>query len=392
MFRRFFPLVLVVVVAGTVTVHFAVAEDKAAETAEETAEENNDAAGENNNESGAAEGGIAPFEGDANDATALRKYAGEIFGDIAALVQGEKIDQAEAKLNALEEFAGGLEPTDDAAKTTKDRIASAVTFFRGRIELARISMDDLKKKLQEKPNEETIQQYVSKLGQHLASLADSDPAKAEEELAAAKTFLDEVAESSDSNDDVKRTIRLAGRMFDQLEEMIADQKKLAELIGKDAPPLNVKDWVNGEPLSEEDLKGKVVLLDFWAVWCGPCIATFPHLRQWNEKYAEEGLVIIGLTRYYNMTWDEEAGRAKRSTDEVSAEDEQAMLKKFAEEHNLEHRFAIQEDRTLSDFYAVSGIPHVVLIDRAGKVRLVKVGAGESNAEEIGATIKELISQ
>ena len=367
MLRRLFPLVLVLLVAGGVTVHSASAEDAA------------------------ADGAIAKFEGDPNDADALRKYAGEIFGDIAGLLQGEKIDEAQAKLNALEEFADGLEPTDDAAKTTKDRIVSAVTFFRGRIELARVSIDDLKKKLQEKPDEETIQQYVSKLGQHLSSLADSDPAKAEKELSAAKTFLDEIAENADSDDDVKRTIRLAGRMFGQLKQMIEDQKKLAELIGKDAPPLNVKDWVNGEALADDDLKGKVVLLDFWAVWCGPCIATFPHLREWNEKYADEGLVIIGLTRYYNMTWDEEAGRAKRSTDEVSAEDEQAMLKKFAQEHKLEHRFAIQEDRTLSDFYAVSGIPHVVLVDRAGKVRLVKVGAGESNAQEIGAMIKELLA-
>ena len=147
MFRRFFPLVLVVVVAGSVTVHFstahfAAAQDAVEEAAEGSAEENNDAAGETSKESGASEGVIAPFEGDANDATALRKYAGEIFGDIAGLVQGEQIDQAEAKLDALEEFANGLESTDDAAKTTKDRIASAVTFFRGRIELARISIDD----------------------------------------------------------------------------------------------------------------------------------------------------------------------------------------------------------------------------------------------------------
>ena len=338
-----------------------------------------------------AEEDIPKFEGDANDAPALRKYAVEIFDDIAGLLRADKTDEAEKKLDALEEFSNGLELTDDAAKTTQDRITSAVKFFRGRIELARISIDDLKKQLEEEPSAKAIQQYTMKLGQEVSSLASSDPDKAEEMLAAAKAFMDELAESSESDDDIKRAVRIAGRTFSQLERSIADERKLLELIGKDAPPLGVKDWVNGESLSDDDLKGKVVLLDFWAVWCGPCIATFPHLREWNEKYADKGLVIVGLTRYYNMKWDEEAGRAARSTEEVTPEEEQAMLAKFADEHDLEHRFGIQEDRSLSEFYAVTGIPHVVLIDREGKVRLVKVGAGESNAKEIGALIEELIA-
>ena len=70
-------------------------------------------------------------------------------------------------------------------------------------------------------------------------------------------------------------------------------------------PLAVKNWVNGTQLTDADRKGKVVLLDFWAVWCGPCIATFPHLREWNEKYADKGLVVIGLThKDYGFVWDE----------------------------------------------------------------------------------------
>ena len=74
---------------------------------------------------------------------------------------------------------------------------------------------------------------------------------------------------------------------------------------------------------------KAVLLDFWAVWCGPCIATFPHLREWQEKYGEKGLVMIGVTNYYNFEWDDTAGRAKRSMGQVAHEAEHEMLKKFA---------------------------------------------------------------
>ena len=126
-------------------------------------------------EADAASDGIAQFEGDANDADALRKYAGEIFGDIAGLLQKGDVDQAESKLNALEEFANGLELENDEAKTTKERITQAVEFFGDRIELARISIDDLQKQLEEEPTGKAVQQYIRKLGQSLSSLASSDP-------------------------------------------------------------------------------------------------------------------------------------------------------------------------------------------------------------------------
>jgi hypothetical protein len=66
--------------------------------------------------------------------------------------------------------------------------------------------------------------------------------------------------------------------------------------------------------------------------------------------------------------------------------------KFAEQNKLAHPFAINEDRSLSKFYAVTGIPHVVLIDRAGKVRMVKVGAGPATAKAISEELKKLIAE
>jgi thiol-disulfide isomerase/thioredoxin len=174
--------------------------------------------------------------------------------------------------------------------------------------------------------------------------------------------------------------------------MIESGKKMLALIGKDAAPLEVEAWVNGEPLTDADLKGKVVLLDFWAVWCGPCIATFPHLREWQEKYGEKGLVIIGLTRYYNYAWDADKNVAKRSQEPVAPEAEQEMLKKFASLHNLHHRFAVQSaSAKTADYYGVTGIPHVVVIDQTGKIRLMRVGSGEENAKAIGNMLEQLLT-
>jgi thiol-disulfide isomerase/thioredoxin len=144
-------------------------------------------------------------------------------------------------------------------------------------------------------------------------------------------------------------------------------------------------------LADDDLKGKVVLLDFWAVWCGPCLASFPHLREWNQKYAGKGLVMIGLTGYYNYDWDEKAGKATRSDAKVPPEKEQAMLVKFAAQHKLTHRFAIPKGDALSKFYGVTAIPQVVVIDREGVVRLIRVGSGEANAKAVGDLLESLLS-
>jgi thiol-disulfide isomerase/thioredoxin len=238
-----------------------------------------------------------------------------------------------------------------------------------------------------------VQQFIAKTMVTANNLAESDPAAAEKQLTDAREYLKALAEKS-TDDAIKQAIERSQRQFDGLARKIESEKRLAELIGQDAAPIDIPLWANGKPLTSEDLKGKVVLLDFWAVWCGPCIMTFPHLIEWNEHYHDKGLEIIGVTNFYNYKWDDESGRPTRAPGEemVSHEDEQAMLGKFAEKHKLTHPFAISEDGELAKFYAVTGIPHVVLIDRAGKIRLVKVGAGEENAKEIGAMIEKLLAE
>lgn len=245
---------------------------------------------------------------------------------------------------------------------------------------------DAAEKLKADPNNQAnIRAYVNGEMGRIRPIAASDEAAAVKEYDKVLEFL---ATIKPDDEDAKK-------LLESGVKYVESSRRLFTLVGKDAESLEagkIEAWVNGAPLTDADLKGKVVLLDFWAVWCGPCIATFPHLKEWNEKYADKGLVMIGLTNYYNFKWDDDKGRASRSQEKVSAEDEQKMLEKFAEHHELKHRFAVQaKDSTLSEYYAVSGIPHVVVIDQEGKVRMIKVGSGDENAKAIGGLLDELLA-
>lgn len=60
-----------------------------------------------------------------------------------------------------------------------------------------------------------------------------------------------------------------------------------------APPIKVDDWLRGEPLANFQ-PGKVYLLEFWATWCGHCVAVIPHLTQLQEKYQDSGFEVVGV--------------------------------------------------------------------------------------------------
>jgi thiol-disulfide isomerase/thioredoxin len=183
-----------------------------------------------------------------------------------------------------------------------------------------------------------------------------------------------------------------GPSIARLREQIENARKMLALIGSPALyPENVDGWVNGEPLTADALKGKVVLLDFFAVWCGPCIATFPHLREWHDEYADKGLQIIGISNYYKYGWDEEASRSKREP-EIEPEAERAAMEHFVKHHELRHTIAFVTGRELQEHYFVSGIPHVVVIDRQGKVRLFRIGSGEANAADLKKAIEESLAE
>ena len=148
-----------------------------------------------------------------------------------------------------------------------------------------------------------------------------------------------------------------------------------------APEMTFTEWIGHEPIALEHLRGRVVLLDFWATWCGPCIATFPRLRSWHKKYGGEDFIILGVTQYYG----EQAGKKMSRLQELD------YLNEFKAKHKLPYPFAITGPSEARMKYGINAFPTTVLLDRNGVVRYVGIGAGLEESENLEDMIKKVLN-
>ena len=139
----------------------------------------------------------------------------------------------------------------------------------------------------------------------------------------------------------KTTLLVVLAAFIALTLPAAEKKRLwaKSILGEKAPELVVEKWLSQEP----DRKGKFVLIDFWATWCGPCRKAIPELNSFHKKFGDK-LVVIGISDEKESTVK---SFANPKIDYFNAIDTQARTKKKVE---------------------VKGIPHVLLIDPEGIVR------------------------
>ncbi len=149
-----------------------------------------------------------------------------------------------------------------------------------------------------------------------------------------------------------------------------------------APELNIKQWLDQPTVRLADLRGKVVLLDYWAHWCGPCIRTFPHLSKWHQVYADKGLVVIGVTKYYG----EAQGRRMNQTEEFG------YLQQFKKKFKLPYGFAIADNDENDITYGVGSYPSTFLLDRKGRVRFITIGASKTESDVLEKMIETVLQE
>jgi thiol-disulfide isomerase/thioredoxin len=165
-----------------------------------------------------------------------------------------------------------------------------------------------------------------------------------------------------------------------------DLRKISEEIANgpiETPPEIVgTQWIEHEPIKLADLRGQVVLLDFWAPWCGPCRYTFPKLTLWHQAYKDKGLVILGLTKYF--------GHDQERT--LTPGEELVYLKEFKKRNRLPYGFVVADSDANNINYGAYSIPMSFLIDRRGAVRFISVGADPDEIMALEKMIKKLIAE
>ncbi len=265
--------------------------------------------------------------------------------------------------------------------------------FAERIKLQRSSLEDLKGEVSKSPDDvEGIKRYTLKLMTDLSKSMD-DVKKIETTLKSEGKFIASTTEKA-TDSEAKLALKRAELMLKSMESNLERLKAYDAVVGKTMLPIKADAWVNGKPLTMEELKGKVVLFDFWAIWCGPCIASFPHLVEWQKEYGDQGFQVVGVTQYYNFIWPDDADRPQEAEEgKGDPKQEQAALTKLTKQFELNYPTAVMKDaEDFYTYYAVSAIPHMVLVGRDGKVRKVNAGISEEIAKKLGEEIQQLLKE
>jgi thiol-disulfide isomerase/thioredoxin len=136
-----------------------------------------------------------------------------------------------------------------------------------------------------------------------------------------------------------------------------------------APGFSLK-TLEDQEIALTSLKGKVVLLDFWATWCGPCREAIPHLASLQKKYQEKGLIVIGMN----------VDKGERD-----------VVRRFVKSMEIPYPILLTPEEVVRS-YGVSALPTSVLIDKEGNIREKITGFNSSIAKKLSERVGELTSE
>ena len=131
-----------------------------------------------------------------------------------------------------------------------------------------------------------------------------------------------------------------------------------------APALQSPNWLNSPPLSDPQLRGHVVLVEFWTFACANCQNVEPNIKRWHKNYAEQGLIVIGV-----------------HSPEFAFEAEPGRLKSYLQQHQISYPIAVDNDFNIWRSFNNWAWPSVYLIDANGRIRYHHVGEGNYRRTE-----------
>jgi peptide-methionine (R)-S-oxide reductase len=140
-----------------------------------------------------------------------------------------------------------------------------------------------------------------------------------------------------------------------------------------APPLADGQWINSDPLAASDLRGHVVLLDFWTFGCYNCVNTLPALKRFDAAYRDKGLTIVGI-----------------HTPEFDREKVLANLTEAVKKRGIEYPVLTDNENATWNAFRVEAWPTVIILDKQGRIRYRHVGEGAYDMQE--QVIKTLLAE
>ena len=144
-------------------------------------------------------------------------------------------------------------------------------------------------------------------------------------------------------------------------------------VGMKAPDITNETWRNSAPFRMADLRGKVVMVEFWTFGCYNCRNVEPCMKQWHQEYSDKGLVVIGV-----------------HSPEFSYERNFAKVKHYIQEHDIRFPIPINNDCSTWNRYGNRYWPAMYLIDKQGVIRHVQIGEGRY--QETEGMIQSLLAE
>jgi peroxiredoxin len=145
------------------------------------------------------------------------------------------------------------------------------------------------------------------------------------------------------------------------------QFQLKDAVGQPTPEFSLKDG-NGQTVHIADYKGKVVLLDFWATWCGPCKVEIPWFIDFERQFKDQGFAVLGVSM---------------------DEDGWSVVKPYVKDRQMNYRILLGDDKVSTAYGGLDALPTTLLISREGKIASVHEGVSMGK-EEFKNAIAQLL--